>query len=46
MTHPTSPVRAVLSGPPVLSVRDGQVSVLLRRETEEDLLSLDPGFAV
>jgi diaminopimelate decarboxylase len=31
--------------PPVLSVRDGQVSVLLRRETEADLLALDPGFA-
>jgi diaminopimelate decarboxylase len=31
--------------PPVLSVRDGEVTVLLRRETEEDLLSLDPGFA-
>jgi diaminopimelate decarboxylase len=29
--------------PPVLAVRDGEVSVLLRRETEEDLLRLDPG---
>jgi diaminopimelate decarboxylase len=29
--------------PPVLSVRDGVVSVLLRRETEDDLLALDVG---
>jgi diaminopimelate decarboxylase len=29
--------------PPVLAVRDGQVSVLLRRETEDDLLALDLG---
>jgi diaminopimelate decarboxylase len=27
--------------PPVLSVRDGVVSVLLRRETEDDVLALD-----
>jgi diaminopimelate decarboxylase len=27
--------------PPVLSVRDGEVSVLMRRETEDDLLALD-----
>jgi diaminopimelate decarboxylase len=31
--------------PPVLAVRDGQVSVLLRRETEEDLLGLDMGWS-
>jgi diaminopimelate decarboxylase len=31
--------------PPVLSVRDGKVGILLRRETEADLLALDPGFA-
>jgi len=29
--------------PPVLSVRDGRVTTLLRRETEDDLLGLDPG---
>jgi len=29
--------------PPVLSVRDGEVRVLIRRETEEDLLALDQG---
>jgi diaminopimelate decarboxylase len=29
--------------PPVLSVRDGEVRVLLRRETEDDLLALDVG---
>ncbi|RKS71376.1 diaminopimelate decarboxylase [Motilibacter peucedani] len=29
--------------PPVLSVRDGAVRVLLRRETDDDLLRLDPG---
>lgn len=29
--------------PPVLAVRDGQVRVLIRRETEEDLLALDQG---
>jgi diaminopimelate decarboxylase len=29
--------------PPVLAVRDGQVNVLLRRETEDDLLALDIG---
>ncbi|WP_370449905.1 diaminopimelate decarboxylase [Cellulomonas sp. PhB143] len=29
--------------PPVLAVRDGQARVLVRRETEEDLLALDVG---
>ena len=29
--------------PPVLGVRDGVVTVLLRRESDEDLLRLDPG---
>ena len=29
--------------PPVLAVRDGQVRVLVRRETEEDILALDVG---
>ncbi len=29
--------------PPVLSVRDGAVRVLLRRETEDDILALDLG---
>lgn len=29
--------------PPVLAVRDGEVRVLIRRETEEDLLALDQG---
>jgi diaminopimelate decarboxylase len=29
--------------PPVVSVRDGAAHVLLRRETQEDLLSLDEG---
>jgi diaminopimelate decarboxylase len=29
--------------PPVVSVRDGATRVLLRRETPEDLLSLDEG---
>jgi diaminopimelate decarboxylase len=29
--------------PPVIAVRDGQCRVLLRRETDEDLLSLDLG---
>jgi diaminopimelate decarboxylase len=31
--------------PPVLAVRDGQVRVLLRRETEDDLLGLDMGWS-
>jgi diaminopimelate decarboxylase len=31
--------------PPVLAVRDGQVRVLLRRETEDDLLGLDTGWS-
>jgi diaminopimelate decarboxylase len=30
--------------PPVISVHDGQETVLLRRETEEDLLRLDKGL--
>ena len=29
--------------PPVLAARDGEVRVLVRRETEEDLLGLDAG---
>jgi diaminopimelate decarboxylase len=29
--------------PPVLAVRDGAARVLLRRETEDDLLALDVG---
>ena len=29
--------------PPVLAARDGEVRVLLRRETEDDLLALDVG---
>ena len=29
--------------PPVIAVRDGEATVLLRRETEDDLLALDPG---
>jgi diaminopimelate decarboxylase len=29
--------------PPVVAVRDGAARVLLRRETHEDLLSLDEG---
>jgi diaminopimelate decarboxylase len=29
--------------PPVLSVRDGMETILLRRETEADLMRLDPG---
>ncbi|HLS03994.1 MAG TPA: diaminopimelate decarboxylase [Actinomycetales bacterium] len=32
-----------LPRPPVLAVRDGQVRVLIRRETEDDLLALDEG---
>jgi diaminopimelate decarboxylase len=32
--------------PPVISVRDGATTVLLRRETEEDLLATDPGAGV
>jgi diaminopimelate decarboxylase len=31
--------------PPVVSVRDGQVRTLLRRETLDDLLALDAGLA-
>jgi diaminopimelate decarboxylase len=31
--------------PPVISVRDGQDTVLLRRETDDDLLRLDQGLA-
>jgi diaminopimelate decarboxylase len=29
--------------PPVVAVRDGQARVIVRRETEEDLLALDVG---
>jgi diaminopimelate decarboxylase len=29
--------------PPVVSVRDGEARVIVRRETEEDLLRLDVG---
>jgi len=29
--------------PPVVSVRDGEITVLIRRETEDDLLALDLG---
>jgi diaminopimelate decarboxylase len=29
--------------PPVLAVREGQATVLVRRETEDDLLALDLG---
>jgi diaminopimelate decarboxylase len=32
-----------LPRPPVLAVRDGDVRVLVRRETEDDLLALDLG---
>jgi len=32
-----------LPRPAVIGVRDGRASVVLRRETEEDLLALDPG---
>lgn len=35
-----------LPRPAVISVREGSCSVVLRRETEEDLLALDPGAAV
>ena len=31
--------------PPVVAVRDGQISTLLRRETLEDLLALDVGLS-
>jgi len=30
--------------PPVVSVRDGTATVLVRRETEDDLLRLDAGY--
>jgi diaminopimelate decarboxylase len=30
--------------PPVLAVRDGEVRVLLRRETQDDLMALDTGW--
>jgi diaminopimelate decarboxylase len=33
-----------LPRPPVVAVRDGAVTVLVRRETEEDLLRLDTGW--
>jgi diaminopimelate decarboxylase len=29
--------------PPVVAVRDGQARVIVRRETEDDLLALDVG---
>jgi diaminopimelate decarboxylase len=29
--------------PPVVAVRDGVANVIVRRETEEDLLALDAG---
>ena len=32
--------------PPVLAARDGAVRVLVRRETEDDLLRLDLGAGV
>jgi len=32
--------------PPVVAVRDGATTVLLRRETEDDLLATDPGAGV
>jgi diaminopimelate decarboxylase len=32
-----------LPRPAVVSVRDGAAAVVLRRETEDDLLRLDPG---
>ena len=35
-----------LPRPAVVAVRDGSCSVVLRRETERDLLALDPGAAV
>jgi len=31
--------------PPVVSVKDGKVSVMVRRETLDDLLALDAGLA-
>ena len=31
--------------PPVVSVRDGQVRTMLRRETLDDLLALDAGVS-
>ncbi len=34
-----------LPRPPVVSVKDGSASVMLRRETEDDLLRLDTGVA-
>jgi diaminopimelate decarboxylase len=34
-----------LPRPPVVAVRDGSAQVIVRRETEADLLALDPGFA-
>ncbi|MFM9050439.1 MAG: diaminopimelate decarboxylase [Actinomycetota bacterium] len=35
-----------LPRPAVVAARDGNCTVMLRRETEEDLLALDPGAAV
>jgi diaminopimelate decarboxylase len=34
-----------LPRPPVVAVRDGAAQVIVRRETERDLLALDPGIA-
>ena len=34
-----------LPRPPVVAVRDGRTQALLRRETEDDLLRLDPGVS-
>ena len=31
--------------PAVVAVRDGATQVVLRRETEDDLFALDPGFS-
>jgi diaminopimelate decarboxylase len=31
--------------PPVISIADGRETILLRRESEDDLLRLDPGIA-
>jgi diaminopimelate decarboxylase len=33
----------LVARPPVIAVRDGRTHVLVRRETEEDLLALDQG---
>jgi diaminopimelate decarboxylase len=31
--------------PPVVAVRNGSSTVIVRRETEDDLLRLDPGWS-